>query len=151
MNLSKGELDLVSWGHLGKDGVTMPGKGKIIERDYTSDELAAINQGVDQVGLTHEQAFALLGKKTCDIYLNNVAFWQNIPVNVWDYTIGGYQIIKKWLSYREREILGRGLTMDEAREVMNMARRIAAILVLQPMLDENYKIVKQSSYVWPSS
>jgi hypothetical protein len=23
------------------------------------------------------------------------------------YTIGGYQVIKKWLSYRERALLGR--------------------------------------------
>jgi hypothetical protein len=26
-----------------------------------------------------------------------------------------YQVIKKWLSYRERELLGRDLTVEEAR------------------------------------
>ncbi len=40
---------------------------------------------------------------------------------VWDYTIGGYQVIKKWLSYREHKLLGRPLTTDEAREVINIA------------------------------
>ena len=49
-----------------------------------------------------------------------------------------HQVIKKWLSYRERELLGRALTTDEAREVMNIARRIAAILLLEPALDANY-------------
>jgi len=151
INPGAGELDLnVGWGHLGKDGITMPGKGKMIERDYTKDEVVAIKQGAASLGLTFAQAITQLGKTTCNIYLNDVAFWQNIPGNVWDYTIGGYQVIKKWLSYREREMLGRGLTMDEAREVTSMARRIAAILLLQPMLDENYKVVKQSSYVWPT-
>jgi hypothetical protein len=44
------------------------------------------------------------------------------PARVWDYTIGGYQVIKKWLSYREHDLLGRPLTTEEAREVMNIAR-----------------------------
>jgi hypothetical protein len=34
--------------------------------------------------------------------------------------------MKKWLGYREREILGRDLKPDEAREVTNIARRITA-------------------------
>jgi hypothetical protein len=28
--------------------------------------------------------------------------WRNIPTKVWGYHIGGYQVIKKWLSYREK-------------------------------------------------
>ena len=81
---------------------------------------------------------------TCDIYLNNTAYWKNVPVGVWEYTIGGYQVIKKWLSYRERDLLGRSLTIDEAREVTNIARRIAAILLVEPELDANYQVVKQA-------
>jgi hypothetical protein len=33
---------------------------------------------------------------------------------------------------------------------MNMARRIAAILLLEPALDENYRAIKSSTYAWPS-
>jgi len=33
--------------------------------------------------------------------INEVANWRNIPAKVWSYYIGGYQVIKKWLSYRE--------------------------------------------------
>jgi hypothetical protein len=57
--------------------------------------------------------------------------------------------LKKWLSYREREILGRDL-QREAREVMNMARRIAAILLLQPQLDANYRRTKDAASDWSS-
>ena len=70
--------------------------------------------------------------KTLDVYLNGAAYWRNIPLNVWEYYIGGYQVIKKWLSYREDEILGRPFKPEEVREVMNIARRIAAIILLQP-------------------
>ncbi len=113
-----GELDITDgWGHAGKGGAVMPGKGKVVERDYTAKELEAIVLGSATLGITKERVLALLGDRTLDVYLNDVAFWRNIPVGVWQYTIGGYQVIKKWLSYREREILGRALKMDEARAV----------------------------------
>jgi hypothetical protein len=136
------------WGHAGKGGVTMPGKGKVVERDYTPDERDAIQAGAEALGLTAEQAIEHLGETTRDVYLNDVAYWKNIPARVWDYTIGGYPVIKKWLSYRERDLLRRSLTADEAREVMNIARRIAAILVLEPALDANYQAIKQTTYAW---
>jgi hypothetical protein len=114
------DLDVTAgWGHAGKDGVTMPGKGKIEQ---------------------HENAY--------DIYLNDIAFWKNVPAGVWDYTIGGYQVMKKWLSYREKQLLGRGLTLEEVQEVTNMARRIAALLMLQPALDANYAAVKSATHQW---
>jgi len=74
-----------------------------------------------------------------------------MPTRVWEYTIGGYQVIKKWLSYREHDLLGRSLTQEETREVMNMARRIAALLLLGPALDKNYAAVRESCYSWPKS
>lgn len=49
-------------------------------------------------------------------------------------------MIKKRLSYREHKLLGRALIADEAREVINIARRIAAILLL--FLDANYQAIK---------
>ena len=79
-----------------------------------------------------------------------MAYWKNIPARVWDYTIGGYHVIKKWLSYREYKLLGRPLTMDEAHEVMNIARRIASILLLEPSLDANYQAIRNKTYTWPS-
>jgi len=58
-------------------------------------------------------------------------------------------VMKKWLSYRERALLGRDLRPDEARYVTEMARRIAAILLLEPALDANYMRVKAETYPWP--
>jgi len=150
LNPDAGDLALtMGWGHGGKGGVTMPGKGKAIKRDYTSEELAAIRDGAAALGLTFEQALAHLGESTFDIYLNEAAYWRNVPEKVWNYYIGGYQVIKKWLSYREKPLLRRPLTPDEAREVMNMARRLAAIVLLEPALNANYQHIKDSAYSWP--
>ncbi|MBI4307490.1 MAG: N-6 DNA methylase [Chloroflexi bacterium] len=137
------------WGHAGKGGVVMPGRGKLIERDYTNEEKKAISRGAEALGLSLDAALSLLGERTCDVYLNDKAYWRNVPVKVWEYHIGGYQVVKKWLSYRDQSLLGRPLTKDEAREVMNMARRIAAILLLQPGLDTNYQRCKDNVYPWP--
>ena len=91
------------------------------------------------------------GGKTLDVYLNDTAYWANVPEAVWDYHIGGYQVIKKWLSYREKGVLGRGLKVEEAEYVTEMARRIAALILLQPDLDANYQTVKADTWPWPQS
>lgn len=149
LNPDKGELALTAgWGHGGNGSITMPGKGKSQLRDYTSQELDAMMTGTKVLGLSPEQALQHLGDKTYDIYLNNTAYWKNIPSRVWEYTIGGYQVIKKWLSYRELPLLGRPLSIDEVREVTQMAHRIAALLLLEPELNRQYEGMKQGTYEW---
>ncbi len=130
------DLELTAgWGHAGKGGVTMPAKGKITVREMTPGERGAMPEG----------AIAILGEQTCDVWLNERAYWRSIPLRVWEYTLGGYQVIKKWLSYREKELLNRSLTVEEARYVTEMARRIAAILLLSPALDANYRAAMQAT------
>lgn len=146
-----GELDLsAGWGHSGKGGVCMPGRGKIMVRPYSKLEKEAIEEGARKLGLSLPEALQRLGQDTRDIYLNEVAFWSNIPAQVWEYYIGGYQVIKKWLSYREKSMLGRSLKMEEVEYVTEMARRLAAIILLGPELDLNYEAVKNSAYPWPA-
>ena len=104
------------WGYFGTGGAVMPGQGRIIERAYTPDEYAAL--GV---------ALPAMGDTTFDIYLNARAFWRNVPAAVWNYKLGGYQVLKKWLSYRERKIVDRPLRLSEIQHFTDTARRIAAI------------------------
>ena len=73
-----------------------------------------------------------LGNTTFDIYLNGEAFWRNVPTTVWSYKLGGYQVLKKWLSYRERPILGRPLKLEEVQHFSDMARRIQGIIFSMP-------------------
>jgi len=71
-----------------------------------------------------------LGDTTHDIYLNDRAYWRNVPANVWRYKLGGYQVLKKWLSYLEQTVLGRSLKPEEVQHFTDTARRIEAILLL---------------------
>ena len=89
------------WGHPGAGGAVMPGQGRVMERGAVFD-----------------------------IHLNDDAFWRGVPAAVWRYRLGGYQVLKKWLSYRERPILGRDLTPVEVQHFTDTARRIATLLAI---------------------
>lgn len=136
------------WGIQQRAGVVTPSKGKLAERAYDPEELVAIAERAAMLGMTRDAAVALLGETCFDVYLNDVAYWKCVPANVWRYTIGGYQVIKKWLSYRERALLGRDLEPEEARYVSEMVRRIGALILMQPELDANYERVKANVWAW---
>ena len=72
------------WGHLGTGGAVMPGQGRTVERLCNADELAALGD-----------AAATLGGSIFDVYLNSSAYWQNVPINVWNYKLGGYQVLQE--------------------------------------------------------
>jgi len=46
-------------------------------------------------------------------------------------------------------LLSRALRAEEAREVTATARRLAALVLLEPALDENYRRAKARAYAWP--
>ena len=119
-NMGNDDFELtLGWGHFGTGDAVMPGLGRTHERPYTPEEQAAAGD-----------ATVTLGETTLDIYLNDRAFWRNIPARVWHYKLGGYQVLKKWLSYREGKVLGRPLLPEEVQHFTDTARRIAAILLL---------------------
>ena len=115
----------------------MPSYGMLVERAYSPEERAAVGDGIAQ-----------LGETTFDISLNDTAFYKNVPSRVWQYTLGGYQVLKKWLSYREFSLLGRPLRLDEVEYFSQVIRRIAALRLLGPELDANYAAVKADLFPW---
>lgn len=103
------------WGYGGQAGIVMPGRGRTVER------------------------LTAAGEPVVDVYLNATACWRGLPAAVWAYTLGGYPVLKKWLSYRETALLGRALRIDEVEAFCHIARRIAALLALGDALDANYR------------
>ncbi|MCV6991823.1 hypothetical protein H7I87_18430 [Mycobacterium timonense] len=72
--------------------------------------------------------------------------WRGIPAAVWDYKIGGFQVLRKWLSYREKRVLGRDISIEETRAFTNIARRLTAVVRRGPELDRNYLAVTEAAY-----
>ena len=100
------------WGYAGQGGVVMPGPGDV--RPGTR------------------------GDGFVDVQLNATTRWKDVPAAVWACTLGGYQVLKKWLSYREAALLGRPLTADEALDFTKHVRRLTALLALRSALDAHY-------------
>ena len=118
-NMSGEDFTLMAgWGYFGLGDAVMPGKGRVVERLYSSTE--RVEYGNISPLVLSETVF--------DVYLNDNAYWRSVPATVWAYKLGGYQVLKKWLSYRERDVLGRALAPEEVQHFTGMARRIAAIL-----------------------
>ena len=94
-----------------------PFQGRIVEREYRADERAAL-----------ADALPTLGDTTFNIYLNERAFWRNVPAAIWGYKLGVYQVLKKWLFNRQRDVLGRALLPEAVLYFAEIARRIGGIL-----------------------
>lgn len=93
---------------------------------------------------------AVAGARCVDVYLNGEAFWAGVPVRVWAYTPGGYQVLNKWLSLPGAAVAGRPLLAEEARYFTQVVRRVAAILLMGPALDASYAAILPGATGLPS-
>ncbi|MDE2780776.1 MAG: hypothetical protein OXI91_14035 [Chloroflexota bacterium] len=70
--------------HHGSGDAVMPGRGRLVARDYIPAELTVLGATI-----------SVLGETTYDIYLDDRAYWLNVPADVWNYRQGGYQALKQ--------------------------------------------------------
>ncbi|MCD6518394.1 MAG: N-6 DNA methylase [Anaerolineae bacterium] len=73
------------------------------------------------------------------VYINPTQYFAPVPLEVWEYTIGGYQVAKKWLKDRR----GRLLTLDEIRTYCRIITALAHTLELQDEIDGLYVRVEE--------
>jgi hypothetical protein len=72
-------------------------------------------------------------------HLNERIFLANIPREIWRYELGGYPILKKWLGYRQaNRRTSAALSLLELDNLRTIELRIAALLVVRPLLDVAY-------------
>jgi hypothetical protein len=128
--------------------LVMPGAGILTERAWTETELRALNQIADRHETDLPLLLAAIGAHAIDVQINPHAGWKAIPSKVWAYTVGGYQALKKWLSYRETEVLGRPLRGDEILHFAQTARRITEVLAMGPALDACHELVCDGALNW---
>jgi Type ISP C-terminal specificity domain/Eco57I restriction-modification methylase len=72
---------------------------------------------------------------TQTIFWNESAGWRNVPQRVWDYEVGGFQVLPKWLGYRHAS-RGHTLTSAEIEYVTMVCRRISTLVELESGADE---------------
>ncbi len=123
------------WGHFGQGGSVMPGRGRVSAVNDLDGGLEEDTNGTPlRTGLDFYRVF-----------LNERACWDRVPRAVWEYTLGGYPVLKKWLSYHEEAVLGWALRPEEAREFTAIARRVAALLAFGAELAASYHAAAKAS------
>ncbi len=142
----------MGWGSVqtNKNGsrIVMPGDGNTTHRAWTDAERAALTQIAARHDLDLDTLLRLIGEQALDVHINADAKWEGVPAKVWAYTLGGYQVLKKWLSYREATVLGRALTGEEALHFAKTARRITEILCMGPALDAAHAKARECAVPW---
>jgi Type ISP C-terminal specificity domain len=131
---ARGPLKRIDGKHMRPDDLKVTvtywggGKGRWKARPFMAEELPAADYG---------EAW---GERTGDLFLNDDAYFGNVPEVVWGYQLGGYPVLKKWLSYRQADRRdGRPLTDDERQWFRQIIQRVAALLALGPALNEFYE------------
>jgi predicted helicase len=102
------ELHLLKHPDLQKTGVGFPKSG---------------SNKVEKVGYVEE------GQK---VFINKEQFFEGVSKKVWEYQIGAYQVMKKYLKDRK----GRKLSLDEINHYMKVAKAIRLTIELQQKIDD---------------
>lgn len=75
------------------------------------------------------------------IHINKTRYFENIPKDVWEYQIGGYQVCKKWLKDRK----GRELSLEDIKHYCKVLTALQQTIEIQKSIDEIYPEVEQET------
>jgi predicted helicase len=76
-------------------------------------------------------------------YVNDAAYFDGVSSDAWDYHVGGYQVLRKWLKDRQ----GRTLTAAEAACYRQI---VAAVTLTQSQMAKIDRVIKQHGG-WPGA
>ena len=63
-------------------------------------------------------------------------YFDNVPPEVWNYHIGGYQVCEKWLKDRQIDKYGRALTFNDIEHYQKIVAAIRETISIQQEIDE---------------
>ena len=68
------------------------------------------------------------------VCINKTQYFEGITEEIWNYQIGGYQVLNKWLKYRKE----RKLSLEEIKHFCKVATAIKRTIEIQKELDSMY-------------
>ncbi len=150
-----GDASQVLQERLGKEGNTLGvaerrGRGNISESELIVEFSyygSARGRWTPRAPKGNETMHGVWGDATGDLFLNDQIFLSHVPNRIWQYELGGYPVLKKWLGYRQKDRrTNAALSFRELDYFREMILRIAAILLVRLKLDENYE--RASGNAW---
>jgi predicted helicase len=74
------------------------------------------------------------------VFINNDQYFFPIPPEIWQYQIGGYQVMHKWLKDRK----GRSLSLEDIRHYIRISRALQLTIRCQEKIDHLYPQVEDN-------
>jgi hypothetical protein len=71
-------------------------------------------------------------EKTQRLFINARQFFEGVPPEIWDFRVGGYRVLEKWIAERK----GRRLEFDDQRQIARLIKVIGETLRLMAAIDE---------------
>lgn len=75
------------------------------------------------------------------IYINKTQYFEAIKKEVWEYQIGGYQVLDKWLKDRK----GRELSLEDIKHYCKVATALQKTIEIQEAIDDIYPKVEEET------
>ncbi len=72
------------------------------------------------------------------IYINKIQYFEGVEKEVWEYQIGGYQVLDKWLKSHK----GRELTLEDIKHYCRVVTALKKTIEVQMKVDEIYEGVE---------
>lgn len=79
-------------------------------------------------------------EKAKRVYINNQQYFDNIDSTIWNYFIGGYQVLDKWLKDRK----GRNLSSEDIKHYCKIVSALSRTVEVQKSIDELYPGIEKS-------
>jgi len=77
------------------------------------------------------------------IYINQAQYFEGITKEVWQYQIGGYQVLNKWLKDRKR----RTLSLEDIKHYCKVVTSLQKTIDIQEEIDNTYLEVEKDKWV----
>jgi predicted helicase len=74
------------------------------------------------------------------VYINDTQYFSNIPLELWEFEVCGYQVLKKWLWMRKNRIL----TLGEIRHYIKICRALQLTVKYREEIDGLYSQLEKN-------
>lgn len=106
----------------------------LLPKKFAKAKLALAGEGVA------DEKRRVVEKPTFDekknrLYVNSSIFFERVEKEVWEFEIGGYQVLRKWLLERE----GRALSLGDAETVQKIIIALRETIRLMKEIDEIFE------------
>ena len=120
--------------------VQSPDFGKnLIELHILKSSLLQKQQGTYPIKGTDTIERREFDRKNNRIYINDSQYFGNIPKEVWEFEIGGYQVLDRFLGYRKK----RKLSLNEIETYCKIVSSIKHTIKIMEKIDKLYDQVEK--------